>query len=58
MKTVPKWKSIKITKSNLVKDVNSKWSKFDIVIYSPAITMGISFDIIDYFENIYMYLCD
>ena len=39
-------------------DVNKKWCKYDIIIYSPTITTGISFDVENYFDNIYMYLCD
>lgn len=30
---------------------------FDVVIYSPTITMGISFDVDKYFDKIYGFVC-
>lgn len=47
-----------IIKSHFSKNVNKKWTKFDVVIYSPTITMGLSFDEENYFYCIYMYLCN
>lgn len=40
------------------KDVNNEWVKYRVVIYSPTITMGISFDVKNYFKRIYMSLND
>lgn len=39
-------------------DVNSHWVDYDILIYSPTITTGISFDIENHFYSIYLYICD
>jgi hypothetical protein len=39
-------------------DVNKYWENLDVLIYSPTITTGISYDIPDHFQHIYIYLCD
>lgn len=44
-------------KKQLLLNVNKTWTNYDIIIYTPTITMGVSFDIPDYFENIYVYGC-
>lgn len=38
--------------------VNETWVNYDIVIYTPSVCMGVSFDIPDYFDAIYGYGCD
>lgn len=38
-------------------NVNTDWTKFDIVIYTPTVCMGVSFDVKDYFDNIFAYGC-
>lgn len=37
--------------------VNETWINYDIVIYTPSVCMGVSFDVPDYFDNIYAYGC-
>jgi len=37
--------------------VNEQWITYDIVIYTPSVCMGVSFDVPDYFDNIYAYGC-
>lgn len=37
-------------------DVNETWSKVDGLIYTPTITVGVNFDIPDYFHTFYLYL--
>lgn len=37
--------------------VNEIWNTYDIVIYTPSVCMGVSFDVPDYFDNIYAYGC-
>lgn len=37
--------------------VNEEWTKYDVVIYTPSVCMGVSFDIPNYFDNIYGYGC-
>ena len=44
-------------KLDQVINVNEKWSKYDIVIYTPSVCMGISFDE-EYFDNIFAYGCE
>ena len=39
-------------------NVNEYWQQYDVIIYSPTITTGISFDLEDIFERIYLYVCD
>ena len=41
--------------SELIK-VNSTWVKYDVVIYTPTVCMGVSFDPI-HFDNIFAYGC-
>jgi len=43
-------------KLNQVINVNEKWSNYDVVIYTPSVCMGISFDD-EYFDNIFAYGC-
>ena len=37
--------------------VNEEWIKYDIVIYTPSVCMGVSFDITDHFDYIFAYGC-
>lgn len=37
--------------------VNEIWNTYDIVIYTPSVCMGVSFDVPNYFDNIYAYGC-
>ena len=37
--------------------INTTWIKYDVVIYTPSVCMGVSFDVIDYFDKIYAYGC-
>jgi len=39
-------------------NVNETWQDYDIVIYTPSVCMGVSFDIPDYFDAIYGYGCE
>lgn len=38
-------------------NVNNEWQEYDIVIYTPTVCMGVSFDIANYFDNIFAYGC-
>jgi hypothetical protein len=44
-------------KKNLLLNVNETWSEYDIIIYTPSVCMGVSFDIDEYFDNIFVYGC-
>ena len=44
-------------KKILLLNVNEEWVKYDIVIYTPSVCMGVSFDIINHFDNIFAYGC-
>jgi Ca2+-binding EF-hand superfamily protein len=44
-------------KLDQVINVNEKWSKYDIIIYTPSVCMGISFDA-EYFDHIFAYGCE
>jgi hypothetical protein len=37
--------------------VNEIWNTYDVVIYTPSVCMGVSFDVPNYFDNIYAYGC-
>ena len=37
--------------------VNEEWNTYDVVIYTPSVCMGVSFDVPNYFDNIYAYGC-
>ena len=37
--------------------INNTWIKYDIIIYTPSVCMGVSFDVVDYFDKIYAYGC-
>lgn len=37
--------------------VNEEWVKYDIVIYTPSVCMGVSFDETDHFDYIFAYGC-
>lgn len=39
-------------------NVNTTWIEYDIIIYTPSVCMGVSFDIPDYFDNIFGYGCE
>jgi len=45
-------------KINIVKTVDEQWTKYDIVIYTPSVCMGVSYDRINHFDNIYAYGCE
>lgn len=38
-------------------NVNKSWSEYDIVIYTPSVSMGISYDLENYFDAIFPYGC-
>jgi len=42
---------------NLV-NVNTTWTEYDIVIYTPSVCMGVSYDIPNIFDSIYAYGCE
>jgi hypothetical protein len=44
-------------KLDQVINVNEKWSKYEIIIYTPSVCMGISFDD-EYFDHIFAYGCE
>ena len=46
--------SSRAEKNEIANDVNEIWINYDIVIYTPVITMGINFDIPDYFDVIFL----
>ena len=37
--------------------VNEEWNTYDVVVYTPSVCMGVSFDVVNYFDNIYAYGC-
>ena len=37
--------------------INETWIVYDVIIYTPSVCMGVSFDVPDYFERIYAYGC-
>jgi len=39
-------------------NVNSTWGLYDVVIYTPSVCMGVSYDIPDVFDSIYAYGCE
>lgn len=44
-------------KMNILLEVNTIWTNYDVVIYTPSVCMGVSFDIPNYFDYIYAYGC-
>ena len=44
-------------KKAMLLNVNEEWIKYDIIIYTPSVCMGVSFDIVDHFDNIFAYGC-
>ena len=38
--------------------VNETWITYDVVIYTPSVCMGVSFDVPGYFDHIYCYGCE
>jgi len=44
-------------KKNLLLKVNEEWIKYDVVIYTPSVCMGVSFDITFHFDYIFAYGC-
>ena len=44
-------------KKNLLLNVNEEWAKYDVIIYTPSVCMGVSFDIVGHFDNIFAYGC-
>jgi len=47
-----------LEKTNNLLNVNKTWQEYDIVIYTPSVCMGVSFDIPNYFDSIYGYGCE
>ena len=39
-------------------NINEKWIMYDIIIYTPSVCMGVSFDVVDYFDYIFAYGCE
>ena len=39
-------------------NVNTTWGEYDIVIYTPSVCMGVSYDNPDVFDSIYAYGCE
>ena len=37
--------------------INETWIKYDVIIYTPSVCMGVSFDVPNYFDKIYAYGC-
>ena len=46
-----------LEKRLLLLNVNEEWTKYDVIIYTPTVCMGVSFDIPNYFDNIFVYGC-
>ena len=44
-------------KKNLLLKVNDEWIKYDVIIYTPSVCMGVSFDITGHFDYIFAYGC-
>lgn len=44
-------------KLDQVINVNTKWNKYSVIIYTPSVCMGISFDD-EYFDHIFAYGCE
>jgi hypothetical protein len=44
-------------KKSMLLNVNEEWIKYDIIIYTPSVCMGVSFDITNHFDNIFAYGC-
>lgn len=44
-------------KKNILLKVNDEWTKYDVVIYTPSVCMGVSFDITGHFDYIFAYGC-
>lgn len=44
-------------KLDTVINVNTKWNKYSVIIYTPSVCMGISFDD-EYFDHIFAYGCE
>jgi hypothetical protein len=42
-------------KINIVSNVDEQWSKYDVVIYTPSVCMGVSYDKLNHFDAIYAY---
>lgn len=38
-------------------NINEEWTTYDVVIYTPSICMGVSFDVPNHFDRIYAYGC-
>jgi hypothetical protein len=46
--------SVKSNKHHL-DDVRKHWSELDLLIYTSSITVGVNFDVENYFDNLYIY---
>ena len=45
-------------KISIVSNVDEQWSKYDVVIYTPSVCMGVSYDRLNHFDAIYAYGCE
>ena len=45
------------SKLDILLNINTDWIKYDVVIYTPTVCMGVSFDVKDYFDYIFAYGC-
>ena len=45
-------------KEQELENVNKYWKNHDVIIYTPSVSIGISFDEVKYFDHIFVYLCD
>lgn len=44
-------------KRTLLYNVNQEWVNYDVIIYTPSVCMGVSFDVPNHFDAIYAYGC-
>ncbi len=44
-------------KKKLLLKVNEEWINYDVIIYTPSVCMGVSFDITGHFDHIFAYGC-
>jgi hypothetical protein len=40
---------------DLIKNVNETWTQYDVVLYSPVVGTGVSFDVVNHFDHIVLY---
>ena len=44
-------------RDELANNVNEIWISYDLIIYTPVITVGINFDVPEYFDVVFLYGC-